>query len=173
MAISRWQRARRRAQGEANVQYLRYGRFFILLATHGRRRFFEDEEVRSCKRVPIVFCGYSVSHRLGLIDVRIRTEDYLRLRDYFLRNAVSRDLAWWEGKFRTFPFECYAPVRRQTFQLYWAVNRARMAAGLSLIDWQGCIQTRRRSVRPFEGSPPYVVHCPCAGEAEGRQLREA
>jgi hypothetical protein len=175
VAISRWQRSRRRAQGEASIQYLRYGGFFVILATHSRHCFVDEvgEVFRSCKKVPIVFRGYSISHRQGLIDVRIRTEDYLRLKDYFMRNAVSRDLAWWEGKFRAFPFECYAPVRKQTFQLYWSVNRARKAAGLELIDWRRCIQTRRRSVRPFEGSPPYVAHCPCASEADRGQLREA
>jgi hypothetical protein len=178
VALSKWQRYRRRKEGEASVQYLRYGRFFVLVATHGRHRFFQDERevFRSCKEVPIVFRGYSVSHRRGRTHVRIRMQEYRRLKEYFLKHAVRRNVAWWERKLLAFPFECYAPVRRQTFDLYRAVNRARKAAGLPLIDWRRCIRTRRRPVRPFDGSPPLASYCLNSGEADrssaGTQLRK-
>jgi hypothetical protein len=41
--ISKWTRARRKRSGTASVQYLRFRRFFVLLATHGKHRFFTDE----------------------------------------------------------------------------------------------------------------------------------
>ena len=43
IAISKWARARRKRTGGANVQYIRYGRSFVLIATRGEHRFFEDE----------------------------------------------------------------------------------------------------------------------------------
>ena len=38
---TKWSRGWRKKQGLANVQYLRLGRFFLLLATYGEHRFFE------------------------------------------------------------------------------------------------------------------------------------
>ncbi len=35
VAISKWARARRKQAGKANVHYLRYGRYFVLVATRG------------------------------------------------------------------------------------------------------------------------------------------
>ena len=51
--VSKWTRARRKRAGLANVAYLRHGRFFVLLATAGKHRFFEDEgrAVRDFRRV--------------------------------------------------------------------------------------------------------------------------
>jgi hypothetical protein len=34
IGVSKWTRARRKLAGSANLQYLRHGRFFLLLATH-------------------------------------------------------------------------------------------------------------------------------------------
>ena len=52
IGISQWARARRKQAGRANMQYLRHGRFFVLLATHGEHRFFEEEgaNVRDVRR---------------------------------------------------------------------------------------------------------------------------
>ncbi len=41
--LSKWARARRKRVGLASLQYLRFGRFFVLLATHGTHAFFEEE----------------------------------------------------------------------------------------------------------------------------------
>src|SRR5215210_3660617 len=41
--LSPWARARRKRAGMANLQYVRFEDFFVLLATHGRHRFFEEE----------------------------------------------------------------------------------------------------------------------------------
>ena len=38
--VSKFTRARRKAAGRANVQYLRFDRFFALVATHGIHDFF-------------------------------------------------------------------------------------------------------------------------------------
>src|SRR5262245_44493132 len=43
IGLSKWARARRKQAGWASVQYIRHQRFFVLLATHGKHRFFEEE----------------------------------------------------------------------------------------------------------------------------------
>ena len=65
VAMPRWQRARRKQAGMASVHYLRYDRFFVLLATHGQHRFFEEHDsgqIQDCRRVGIKFGGYCVRH---------------------------------------------------------------------------------------------------------------
>lgn len=83
---SKWSRARRKRQGLANVQYIRFGRFFLILATHGTHRFFEEEGkvIRDARRQPITFAGYSISHRGGRPHVRIERLEHRLLRDRFL-----------------------------------------------------------------------------------------
>jgi hypothetical protein len=50
IAVSESNRARRKRLGQANLQYLR---FFIILATHGTHRFFDEEadSIRDIRRV--------------------------------------------------------------------------------------------------------------------------
>src|SRR5436190_6860625 len=64
---SRSSRARRKAVGIANVHYLRYERFFVLLATHGHHPFYDHEEdnIRDARKVPVKFMGYSISVKKG------------------------------------------------------------------------------------------------------------
>src|SRR5262249_46176330 len=54
IAASRQARARRKLAGLANLHYLRHGRLFVLLATHGKHRFFAEEgaRVRDIRRLP-------------------------------------------------------------------------------------------------------------------------
>src|SRR5581483_943572 len=42
VAVSRQGRVRRKRAGFANIHYLRFGRFWVLLATHGVHHFFES-----------------------------------------------------------------------------------------------------------------------------------
>jgi hypothetical protein len=65
IGIGKTARARRKAAGLANVQYLRYVRFFVLLATHGKHVFFEEERkfIPDAREAAIKFGGYAVSYR--------------------------------------------------------------------------------------------------------------
>ena len=49
IAQSKWAKARGRKRGEASIQYLRHGREFVILATHGGHRFFTDEARRGSR----------------------------------------------------------------------------------------------------------------------------
>jgi hypothetical protein len=151
IALSRWARARRKRGGGANLHYLRHERFFVLLATHGHHRFFEDERenVFDVRRSPVRVGGYAVSFRQGHAHVRLDAERYRELKAYFLERAAHRTAAAIADELRTLPFEPYAPVRQQLFIILRAVNYARRAAGFQPVPWTA-LRLRRRIVRPFE-----------------------
>src|SRR5262245_32678228 len=67
VAMSRQQRARRKLSGQANLHYIRFDRFWVLVATYGRHDFFESEggNIRDVRRVPIQVGGYSLSVKHG------------------------------------------------------------------------------------------------------------
>jgi hypothetical protein len=85
IALSRQQRARRKAAGLANVHYIRYERFWVMLATHGRHPWFVEHSrivvdertnkesvetlFRDVRKAPIMFAGHSIGYKQG---------DYLR-----------------------------------------------------------------------------------------------
>src|SRR4051794_1656045 len=71
--ISKFTRARRKRAGMANMQYIRFERFFVLIATHGRHRFFEEEHpaIRDIRERPVKFASYAVSYRGRHAHVRI------------------------------------------------------------------------------------------------------
>ena len=54
IAVSESTRARRKQVGQANLQYIRHERFFVILATKGLHRFFDEEKnlIRDIRRVP-------------------------------------------------------------------------------------------------------------------------
>jgi hypothetical protein len=149
--ISKWARTRRKRAGLSNVHYLRHGQFFVLLATHGDHEFFRGESsvFRDARRAPLRFAGYTISHRGGHSHVRIDRDEYLRLRAVLLDRATRAEIPELCRRFRTVPFEPYAPVRRQLLCIWRAVNRSRDAAGLERVPVE-CIRLRRRIVRPFE-----------------------
>ena len=49
IAMSKWARARRKAAGLANLQYLRYQRFLLLLATHPNEAFSRKDIIKNIK----------------------------------------------------------------------------------------------------------------------------
>jgi hypothetical protein len=140
---SKWQRARRKRRGAASVQYLRLGRRFVLLATHGEHPFFdlEGDRVRDVRRVPLKLFGYSVGYSGGHVRVRIERELFKRIRAHVLDLAVHRSSRGLADELRRLDFEPYGPVRRQLVQLVRAVNRRRRAAGydpvpLDVLPWK-------------------------------------
>ncbi len=170
--LSKWARARRKRAGLANLQYLRHGRLFVLLATHGAHAFFEEEasSIRDARKTPIRFRGYSISYRGGHPHVRIEQEEYKRLKAYFLELALHRSAERLGDELARLPFEPYAPVRRQLLAVLRAVNRERKRAGFEPVP-ESCLRFVRRVCRPFE---PVVAaeEIEAAGEVgSGRRLR--
>lgn len=151
IGISKWARARRKQAGIANLRYLRHGRFFVLLATHGRHPFFEEEvaSLRDARRTPIRFAGYSVSYRGGHVHVRIERQEYKQLKAYFANIASHRSLPTLERELAAIGFEPYAPIRRQMLCILREVNGIRKRAGFPQVNRQ-VFRFKRRIYRPFD-----------------------
>jgi hypothetical protein len=161
--LSKAARSRRKALGYANVQYIRYGETFVILATHGKHEFFLEEasQIRDAREIPIKLFGYAVSYRAGHPHVRIEQSRYLDLKAYFSDLAVHRSVETLRREFGGLPFEPYAPVRSQLHCILREVNRGRKLAQFELLP-SSCLRTRRRVVRPFGeavsrgGGPPIL-----------------
>ena len=132
IAIGKTARARRKASGFANIQYLRFERSFLLLATHGKHPFFDKEGslIRDARKYPIKFGGYAVSYRSGHPHVRIEQRQYLELKAFFADIAVHRKAEWIAATLSRLPFEPYAPVRMQLHCILREINRRRGLAGI-------------------------------------------
>lgn len=185
IAISKWARARRKRAGLANVQYIRHGRFFVLLATHGRHAFFNSERlaIRDARRVPVKYAGYAVSYRDGHPHVRIERSEYLALKASVLDAASRRGTAGVLSVLRTLDYEPYAPVRRQLLNIVRAANAELRERGCGPVDAR-CLRFKR-TVGPIFASPPapsdtddpqVPVQCRSraepAGPAPGHELRD-
>jgi len=166
--VSRATRWRRKKLGRANLHYLRFERTFLLLATEGKHRFFEEESgrIRDAHKQSIPFAGYSISLRRGqylpkrLCDRTPRPDGKLRSRVLVARPVFLEWLAYFEEAARhynaerlsrelyLFPYEPYAPVRRQQLRLLNRVNKVRKALGRSKLPTD-VLRYRRRIVKPF------------------------
>ena len=154
--ISKWTRARRKKEGLANVQYLRYRSFFVILATRGQHPFFASEAkgIRDIREHPIYFMGYSIgcrqarNGRLYHVSVRIERGVCQELKAYFEENAIQQSLENLCRELRAIDFEPYAPVRAQLRRVLRAVNCRRKVAGLDLVP-RHVLCLRRFPVRPF------------------------
>lgn len=157
--LSRWAQARRRADGQASVKYIRHDRVFVLLASHGRHRFFTEEasSVRDARRSPIRVYGYAISHRGGRTHVRIDETAYALLKSRLTGLATKRSADALAASFARVSFEPYAPVRRQLLNIWRAVNRRRKVAAMEPVP-VSCIRMRRRIVSPFEEVDERQIH---------------
>ena len=161
--VSESTRARRKKAGRANLQYIRHESTFVIMATKGEHRFFQEEAkaIRDIRRVPIRYAGYSVSYKPGgrkkdgsrddkwHAHVAIDREQYLCLRAWFADRAHRESAKKLALAFYQLPIAPYAPVRRQLLILLREVNRVRKAAGKKQLP-SDILPLRRRVVRPFE-----------------------
>lgn len=163
IAISESTRARRKQTGRANVQYIRHDRFFVILATKGEHRFFDEEQaqLRDIRRVPLKYAGYSISYRKGgrtrdgqpdnkwHAHVEIERRRFLDLQAHLLEAATDRSPERLAELFYSLPHEPYAPIRRQFLRLLKQVNQSRSRRGIATIP-QEVLPLRRRVQQPFE-----------------------
>ena len=155
--VSKWTRARQKKAGQASVQYLRFDRFFVIVATHGHHPFFAAEErrLRDIRRFPLHFQGYAVGCRKSRDgrhwhpSVRIARELHRELKARFSAMAVQRSVEDLCRELRSVDFEPYAPVRDQLFGLLRAVNHRRHAAGLEPVP-SAALRFQRTPVKPFD-----------------------
>ncbi len=167
IAISEATRWRRKKLGKANMQYLRYGRDFVLMATKGSHLFYEAESnsIRWAGKNSIKLCGYSISYRPGgrtrsgerdprwHSHVQIEWNHYKELKAMFVGLCCRRSVAQMAQLFYELPFEPYAPVRRQIGSIWKEVNRTRKYRRLHPIPVE-VLPFKTKSVRVYD---PNVV----------------
>ncbi|MEZ6100696.1 MAG: hypothetical protein R3E01_17135 [Pirellulaceae bacterium] len=161
--VSESTRARRKKAGRSNLQYIRHESTFVILATKGEHRFFEEEVnlIRDIRRVPIRYAGYSISYKPGgrnkdgsnddrwHAHVEIDRDQYLDLRAWFSERALRDSPDKLAKAFYELPIAPYAPVRRQMLMMLREVNRVRKVAGRKQLSHE-ILPLRRRVIRPFE-----------------------
>ena len=164
--LSKYQKARRKAKGCYNTQYLRFKQNWVLLATLGVHPLDEKDkpfkeglyvaERRNLKNAhcaPVKVEGYAVGYRRGgdgkyHVMVRIEKERYKELRDYLVGMATRRNLGWCINQIWNLPYEPYEPVRKQLKAIVRQMNAARKRAGYQQIP-EKFIPWRRKIVKPF------------------------
>ena len=158
--LSERQRATRKAKGLANMQYIRYENWFLLLATEGHHPFKSQEQIHDCRRHPIRFEGYSISYRRAGVTpkgggapkwhacVRIDSTTYQQLKTHLVMRAKHRKAETVVEDLRKIPFARYAPIRRQILNIHRAVNHARKQAGFEKIP-TSALSLRRKITQPF------------------------
>jgi len=177
IAIGERERAARKQRGLANMQYIRYRHWFLLLATEGHHPFKQHErkQIRDCRRVPIRFEGYSISYRRsGLTPkgggppkwhacVRIDRGTYRQLKAFFWKRACHRSPAHLAADFACVPYGRYAPVRRQLLTILRMVNAKRAQMGFEPVP-HSALLLRRRVVQPFAAPADVDENMPVACE---------
>lgn len=150
------ERAQRKRAGLANMHYIRQDRYFLLMATHGCHRFFEDEadQIRDARRQPIKFAGYAISYRKGHTSVRIEQREYQQLKAWFLELSCRCPANALAVEFRAIRFVLYRPVREQLLMIWRGVNRERQTGGFALLRIED-VPWRRHIVKPFD--PRYAT----------------
>ena len=166
--ISERQRAARKARGLANMQYIRYQNWFLLLVTEGHHPFKAQEQIHDCRRHPIRFEGYSLSYRRAGVTpkgggppkwhacVRIDPTTYTELKAWFLNRACHRNVATLSEDFRRIPYARYAPIRRQLLNIHRAVNQARSRMGYAPVPIASLL-LRRKITQPFQENNPVIA----------------
>ncbi len=162
IATGERERTARKKRGLANMQYLRYQNWFLLLATEGHHPFKQIEKnvIQDCRRVPIKFEGYSISYRQSGVTpvgggprtwhacVRIDKPTCKQLKTFFLDRATHRSVENLSSDFARVPYARYAPVRRQLLTILKAVNAARARTGYDPVP-VSALKLRREIVKPF------------------------
>lgn len=171
IGVSRWVRARRKKAGRANVHYARHQDFFVMMASKGESRWFQEERgIADIRRSPLVRAGYSISYKecsatgRGHVAVRIHPDEYRALKAYFVGLASHRTAERLAEEFRCLPFEPYAGVRQQSWNILRAVNAARKRASFELVD-PGVLRRKRRVYRI---ATRWHAGLPESGELTGR-----
>jgi hypothetical protein len=128
-------RARRKAKGLANVAYVRYKRWFILLATDGTHPQFDRVGSKDIRTYALLFCGYFIGLRNGKVYVEMAPRRMKRLRRWMLRIALYREPRVY-AEFGSISHSILFPgVVRQKLKLLRLINKKRKRAGLPRISW--------------------------------------
>ncbi len=128
-------RARRRAKGLANVAYVRYKRWFVLLATDGTHPQFDRVGSNDIRSYALLFCGYFIGLRNGKVYVEIAPWRLKRIRRILVRIALWRAERVYAEFSQVSHSILFPGVVRQKLKLLRFINKKRKRAGLPRISW--------------------------------------
>ena len=151
IGISKFQRCRRKKQGIASVQYLRYRNTFLLLATEGNHPLLVEEKatLRDARTAPIRIFGYSIQWQNGRVFVSLDHRSFTKLQKEFLELALRLKHHTLAARFWAIRFEPYRQVYRQIKSIWRSVNLKRKTAGLPPVP-SSALRHKRRICRPFQ-----------------------
>ena len=175
VAKSEGARRWRKSQGLGNVQYVRYQKHWILLATHGDHPIREGEGVnlKDARRVPIRIGDYALYVKRGnylkrnpddeaatpdgkwRVRVMIAREPYRELCAYFLSIACHLRVNTLAEELFLLPYEPYAPIRKQLLKLLRLINAKRQASGFTKVP-PSCLRYKRTIVKAFSPFPSFA-----------------
>jgi hypothetical protein len=171
----------RKQQGLGNVQYVRFERSWILLATHGDHPIREGEgaNLKDVRRMPLRIGDYSVTVKRGNYLKKFSTEDkptpdskwrvrvliarepYRELCAYFLAIACHRLTDVLAEQLYSLPYEPYAPVRKQLLKLLKSINAKRQTAGFAKVP-VACLRFKRKILKSFEPTSNFSCITPAS-----------
>ena len=161
-------RSRAKKRGEANLQYIRLGSLWVMLATEGKHRFFDDNRSKSgdkqwhdlrCKALKVG--PYAISSKLDggwkkgasklkryRTRVTLTREAYKELIAFYEDKAVHWSRENLETRFEALgqQYLAYRPIREQLIHLVKRVNRNRKLSGYEVIPYSclkmpSCVRT--------------------------------
>ncbi len=117
-------RHRLRAKGRASVQYVRYQRQFVLLATRGTHQEFDKLCAYDVKTAPLHFEGYSIGliGEKACVRVARRQWRFIEAEILSLANCDRRKV---ESTFNALPYYNFPGVVEQKLKLVKKVNALR------------------------------------------------
>lgn len=122
-------RSRRRSQGAANVVFVRYHRFVVLLATEGVHPQFDKLVWYDFRYAPLHFSDYTVGLHHNTPCVRVGKAVWSEVERRFERIALHRQEEL-ERKINSLPYARFPGVISQKIALVSRLNRRRKRAGL-------------------------------------------
>ena len=143
-SMSKDKRYRNKQNGIANIQYLRYGRFYLVLATEGEHEFYDpkkgEKRIRDVSEIPIHFHRYLIlyNHRRPTCKLTL-TLDKPTFKD--LRAVCVEHGKHWQCqkkvesfmRYRFAQYPSYGGVKDQFRHIISATNQFRKKSGYPLI----------------------------------------
>lgn len=125
----RMTRTRRRRQGQASAQYLRWHHTFVLLATDGHHQTFDKLRSYDIRHTPLHLGAYSLGLRGKTVHIQVTRRVWRRVKR-LIRHRELRSHGEVQRLIHTLPFYNFPGVVAQKRKLLRQVNRRRKRAGL-------------------------------------------
>jgi hypothetical protein len=128
----RTRRLRSKRQGQAIIQYVRWGNTFVLLATQGEHELFSKLCSYDARSTPLHIERYSIGMMGSKVVVKVRHQIWEAVWQRFEKLALY-DHKVVEGRLNALSFYRFPGVVHQLYQLTRAINQRRRVAGLSRV----------------------------------------